>query len=148
MSISIRSLSLDECHALLRAHYVGRLAYAYKQRVDIEPLHFVADGDWLYLRTAHGTKVAMLEHQPWVALEVDEVSALFDWRSVVVHGAVQVLDAADGHEGLAKWNHAVETFRRIVPSAFGPGDPTPQRDVMLRVHVSHIEGRTATAVGD
>ena len=46
MSITIRTLSADECHALLASHHIGRLAYAYKQRVDIEPLHYVADGEW------------------------------------------------------------------------------------------------------
>lgn len=145
MSITIRALSADECQALLAQHHVGRLAYAYKQRVDIEPLHYVADGEWLYLRTAHGTKVSMLEHQPWVALEVDDIRSMFEWESVVVHGSVQVLDAHDGPDAGAKWQHAVDTFRRIVPQAFAAGDPTPQRDVMLRVHMSHVEGRAATA---
>jgi uncharacterized protein len=147
MSISFRTLSADECQTLLAAHHVGRLAYAYKQRVDIEPLHYVADGEWLYLRTASGSKVSMLEHQPWVALEVDEVHGLFDWQSVVVHGSVQVLDPHDGVDAEARWQHAVDTFRRIVPQAFADGDPTPQRDVMLRVHMSHVEGRSASATG-
>ncbi len=130
---------------MLARHHVGRLAYAYKQRVDIEPLHFVADGEWIYLRTGHGTKLSMLEHQPWVALEVDEIRALFDWESVVVHGSVQVLNPLPGGDGDARWQHAVETFRRLVPTAFAAGDPTPQRDVMLRVHMSHVEGRAASA---
>jgi uncharacterized protein len=145
MSISVRTLSADECQALLASHHIGRLAYAYKQRVDIEPLHYVADGEWLYLRTGQGTKVAMLEHQPWVALEVDEVVGLFDWQSVVVHGSVQVLDPHGGPDADARWQHAVATFRRLVPNAFASGDPTPQRDVMLRVHMSHVEGRAASA---
>lgn len=145
MPIEIRPLSPEECRALLASHHVGRLAYAYKQRVDIEPLHYVADGDWLYMRTAPGTKVSMLDRQPWVALEVDEVNGLFDWRSVVVHGSVQRIDPADGPDGHARWQHAVETFRRIVPESFGPSDPTPQRHVMLRVHVSHVEGRAASS---
>ncbi len=145
MSISFRTLSADECQALLASQHLGRLAYAYKQRVDIEPLHYVADGEWLYLRTSRGTKVAMLEHQPWVALEVDDVRGMFDWQSVVVHGSVQVLDPADGPDATARWQHAVDTFRRIVPEAFAAGDPTPSRDVMLRVHLSHVEGRAASA---
>ena len=145
MSITIRTLGADECQALLASHHIGRLAYAYKQRVDIEPLHYVADGEWLYLRTGHGAKVAMLEHQPWVAFEVDEVHGLFDWESVVVHGSVQLLDAHGGPAADALWRHAIDTFRRIVPLAFSSGDPTPQRDVMLRVHVSHVDGRAATA---
>ena len=148
MPISIRSLTADECQALLSAHRVGRLAYAYKQRVDIEPLHYVADGEWLYLRTAHGTKLSMLMHQPWVALEVDEVHGMFDWRSVVVHGSVQLLDPSEGVDSRARWDHAVATFRRIVPQAFAAGDPTPNRDVMLRVHMSHVEGRQATEAND
>jgi len=148
MSITIRTLNATDAKALLLSHHVGRLAYAYKQRVDIEPLHFAADGEWIYLRTGRGTKVTMLEHQPWVALEVDEVRGLFDWRSVVVHGSVQILDPSDGPDALARWEHAVEVFRRVVPQAFANGDPTPQRDVMLRVHMSHIEGREATAAAE
>ena len=145
MSISFRSMSAAECQTLLSAHHVGRLAYAYKQRVDIEPLHYVLDGEWLYLRTGHGTKVSMLEHQPWVALEVDDIRGMFEWQSVVVHGSVQVLDPAAGVDNLSRWQHAVDTFRRLVPAAFSSTDPTPGRDVMLRVHMSHVEGRAATA---
>ena len=144
MSITFKALSAAECHSLLAAHHIGRLAYAYKQRVDIEPLHYVADGEWLYLRTTQGTKVSMLEHQPWVALEVDDVRGLFDWQSVVVHGSAQLLDPHDGPDAAARWQHAVDTFRRIIPQAFQTGDPTPQRDVMLRVHMSHVEGRAAS----
>lgn len=144
MSISFRTLSADECHDLLTSQVVGRIAYAYRQRVDIEPLHYVADGEWLYFRTAHGTKLAMLEHQPWVAFEVDNVRALFEWKSVVVHGSVETIDPAESPASAGRWKHAVETFRRVVPQAFSAGDPTPERDVMLRVHMSDIEGRSAT----
>lgn len=147
MSITIRALSPDECLTVLHAHHVGRLAYAFKQRVDIEPMHYVAEGEWLYLRTGHGTKVSMLQHQPWVAFEVDEIRGLFDWTSVVVHGSVQILDPHDGADAAARWAHAIETFRRLVPTAFAAGDPTPQRDVMVRVHVSHLEGREASGAG-
>jgi len=144
MPITIRNLTPDECHALLARHHIGRLAYAYKQRVDIEPLHFVADGEWIYLRTSRGTKLSMLEHQPWVALEIDEIRGMFDWESVVVHGSVHVLNPQGGPDADARWQHAVQTFRRLVPAAFADGDPTPHRDVMLRVHMSHVEGREAT----
>lgn len=144
MPPAFRTLSADDARALLARHRVGRLAYAYRQRVDIEPLHYALDGDWLYLRTQHGTKLSMLEHQPWVAFEVDEVRDLFDWESVVVHGSVQLLDARDGADAAARWEHAVGVFRRVVPEAFGDGDPTPERDVLVRVHLAHVEGRAAS----
>ncbi|MCU0625212.1 MAG: pyridoxamine 5'-phosphate oxidase family protein [Gemmatimonadaceae bacterium] len=138
-----RTLTPDESRALLARHHVGRLAYAYRQRVDIEPIHYALDGDWLYVRTQQGTKLSMLEHQPWVAFEVDEVRGLFEWESVVAHGSVQRLEAHDGPDADARWAHAVTVFRRVVPEAFADGDPTPDRDVMLRVHLAHVEGRAA-----
>jgi uncharacterized protein len=145
MPPTFRTLSPDECRALLARHQVGRLAYAYRQRVDIEPLHFAVDGDWIVLRTQHGTKLSMLEHQPWVAFEVDEVDALFEWQSVVVHGSVHLVTPAPEPGGDAAWAHAVSIFRRVIPTAFADGDPTPSRDVLLRVHIGHMEGRAASS---
>jgi uncharacterized protein len=139
-----RTLSADECRTLLTRHQVGRLAYAYKQRVDIEPLHFALDGDWIYLRTQAGTKLSMLERQPWVAFEVDEVHGLFEWASVVIHGSIHQLAATTGHSDAAVWDHAVRVFRRVVPDAFTAADPTPDRTVLLRVHIDHCEGRSAS----
>ena len=145
MPPTFRTLSTDEARALLARHRVGRLAYAWRQRVDIEPLHYALDGDWLYLRTQQGTKLSMLEHQPWVAFEVDEVRDDFDWESVVVHGSVQRLeDPREGAEAAARWAHAVAVFRRVIPAAFAAHDPTPERDVLVRVHLAHVEGRAAT----
>jgi uncharacterized protein len=144
MPIQFRTLSDDEARSLLASQHVGRLAYSYRQRVDIEPIHFVMDGEWIYLRTEQGTKLSMLEHQPWVAFEVDAVTNLFDWKSVVVHGTVELLDAEGGVEAAARWTHAVQVFRRLVPEAFQAGDPTPSRNVLLRVHLSNVEGRAAS----
>jgi uncharacterized protein len=144
MPIAIRTLDHAEALALLSAHHVGRLAYAWKQRVDIEPLHFVHEGDWLYVRTSPGSKLTMLAHQPWVALEVDDVRGLHEWESVVVHGTVQQLDPDEGGEARTRWEHGVQVFRRLVPEAFGVGDPTPNRTVMLRIHIAQIDGRSAS----
>ena len=82
-----RDLSREECEAILARNNVGRIAYAHAARVDIEPINYVYADGWIYCRTSRGAKVAIIEHQPWVAFEVDEVTALFDWRSVVVRGA-------------------------------------------------------------
>ena len=59
--------------ALLGAHHVGRIAFTFHDRVDIEPISYVyADGS-IYGRTSPGTKLATVRHHPWVAFEVDEV---------------------------------------------------------------------------
>ena len=55
-----------------RAH-VGRLAFTFHDRVDIEPISHVYSEGWVYARTSPGTKLTTVKHHPWVAFEVDEV---------------------------------------------------------------------------
>lgn len=82
-----RELGREESEQLLLRNHVGRIAFAFHDRVDIEPIHYVFHGGWIYGRTSPGTKLTTIAHNRWVAFEVDEVQGLFDWRSVVVKGA-------------------------------------------------------------
>jgi nitroimidazol reductase NimA-like FMN-containing flavoprotein (pyridoxamine 5'-phosphate oxidase superfamily) len=83
MSPTFRELSATEMHELLARNHVGRIAYSFHDRVDIEPISYVFADDAFYMRTEPGSKLATLAHAPWAAFEVDEIRGPFDWRSVV-----------------------------------------------------------------
>ena len=83
---TIRDLTPDESGALLARSHVGRLAFTHHDRVDIEPIGYISDGEWIFGRTSKGAKLSTLLHHPWCAFEVDEVRSMFDWSSVVVKG--------------------------------------------------------------
>jgi len=138
-----RELTHEECESLLTGKHVGRIAFSYHDRVDIEPIHFVYESGWVYGRTGEGTKLRTLAHNRWVAFETDEVNAMFDWRSVVVKGALYLLDA-DGQRGEA-YDHAVEVLRSFMPEALRQDDPLPDRTVVFRIHVDQMTGRAASA---
>src|SRR5690349_4335455 len=72
-SPTFRELTPAESRALLGRHNVGRIAYSFHDRVDVQPIHYVVSGDWLYGRTSRGEKFLTLAHNPWCAFEVDEV---------------------------------------------------------------------------
>lgn len=133
--------------ALLARHVVARLAYTHRDRVDIEPIHYVHADGWLYLRTQPGTKLSTLIHNPWVALEVDEVRALYDWESVVVRGRLQLLDDGPHDAARARYREAVEALRTLVPEALTDRDPTPGRVIVCALYVDDVEGRRATPAG-
>jgi nitroimidazol reductase NimA-like FMN-containing flavoprotein (pyridoxamine 5'-phosphate oxidase superfamily) len=140
----IQPLEQAACEALLARHHVGRLAFTFRDRVDIQPIHYVFADGHLYGRTQYGTKVQVLAHHPWVAFEVDEVSALFAWRSVVVHGRIVFPDPDGAAEERAQYDRGVARFRELVPTAFSPTDPTPDRDLVFMIVVHDITGRSAT----
>ena len=138
-----REMERAECDALLARHHVGRIAYSFHDRVDIEPINYVYDDGWLYGRTASGTKLATIVHHRWVAFEVDEVTGLFDWRSVVVHGALYLLTEEGPGDGAKLYEHAVQLLRSLSPQALTAADPVGFRRILFRIHASEVTGREA-----
>jgi nitroimidazol reductase NimA-like FMN-containing flavoprotein (pyridoxamine 5'-phosphate oxidase superfamily) len=140
----IRSLKADEAQALLARNKVGRIAFAFHDRVDIEPIHYVYDAPWIFGRTSAGAKLLTLAHNQWCAFETDEVRGLFDWESVVVKGPF-----SPQHSTTASWDYrrALTALRTLFPRTLAADDLTPQRDVVFGVHATEISGRCSTSNG-
>src|SRR2546430_5826564 len=85
--VTFRELARQEIENILERNNVGRLAFSLHDRVDIQPIHYVYERGWLYGRTSEGEKMATLQHNQWVAFEIDDIKDTFDWRSVVIHGS-------------------------------------------------------------
>lgn len=141
----IRSLSREECETVLGTHQVGRMAFTFRDRVDIQPVHYVVDGDWLYIRTSEGDKITTLAHNPWMAMEVDEVHGPFDWVSVVVYGTAYRVDSGEGLRDPDVEAHAIEVLQRVFPAMFTADDPVPHRQVLLRIAIRELSGRRASS---
>ena len=144
---SLRALDTTESQAILARNHVGRIAYTFHDRVDIEPIHYVYDGGWIYARTSPGDKLATLSHHRWVAFEVDEVDGPLDWRSVVVHGTVYWLTSNESQESERDAEAGLALLRRIHPETLTKDDPTPFRTVLFRLSASEITGRCASTAG-
>jgi uncharacterized protein len=143
-SPTFHELDADQCYALLDRHNVGRLALSHRDRVDIVPIHYVHDDGWLYCRTAAGTKLEIATHNRWVAFEVDEVHALFDWQSVVIKGGLYILRADGSDQERERYETGLAVLRRLVPETMTPADPLPDRAILFRIHIDEITGRAAT----
>lgn len=142
---TFRELTPSECEALLRRHTVGRLAVSHRDRIDITPIHYVFEDGWIYGRTAAGNKLEIVTHNRWVAFEVDEVRALFDWESVVVKGGFYILRRDGGEHEVALYEKGLAIVRRLLPATLTPDDPLPDRAIIFRIHVDEITGRAASS---
>lgn len=142
----VRELDREESESILARNHVARLAYCYQDRVGIAPIHYVFTPDWLYGRTSAGSKLETATHNWRVAVEVDEVEGLFDWRSVVVGGGFYVLSPERSPEDRAQWELGVQHVRRLVPAAFTEADPLPERTILFRIAVQEVTGRESSLV--
>ena len=128
---------------MLSRHYVGRLAFTFRDRVDIEPISYLFRDGWIYARTSVGTKLTVVEHNPWVAFEIDEVESRYDWRSVVVHGTIYFLDPGGGDRDRETYEAALALMRTVDADLLTAADPTPQRSTLFRIHADSVVGRAA-----
>jgi len=142
--VFFRELSRDEIEEMLLRNKVGRLAFSFHDRVDVQPIHYVYERGWLYGRTSEGDKIASLTHNQWIAFEVDEIEDVFEWRSIVIHGSLWILHPSGSLRAEEVWKKASELVSRIVPGSFTEHDPVAFRQTLFRIAVSDVRGRAAS----
>ena len=139
-----RDLIDREIEALLSRNHVGRIAFSFHYSVDIRPIHYVYHDGWLYGRTSHSDKLVTLRHNQWVAFEIDEVSGMFDWMSVVVHGTFYRLDSEGVDHDHSLYERAVRSLRELTPETLTDRDPLPFRTEVFAVHIDSRTGRSSS----
>lgn len=141
--VVFRDLLRTEIEEIIVRNNVGRVAFAFHDRVDIQPIHYVYERGWLYGRTSEGEKMATLQHNQWVAFEIDEIKDTFDWRSVVIHGSFWRLHPLGSPRAEEVWQKAAELVSKIVPGAMTDKDPVAFRHILFRIAISDVRGREA-----
>lgn len=142
--VVIRKLGRDEIEEIIKRNNVGRLAFSFHDRADIEPIHYIYEHGWLYGRTSEGEKLSILEHNQWIAFEIDEVNDLFDWRSVVIHGSFWIIHPQGSPRAEELWAKAATLVASIVPGALTENDPVSFRHTLFRIAVGDAQGREAS----
>lgn len=144
-TLIISEMSHERSIGLLSRCHIGRLAFTFHDKVDIEPISYVYEEGWIYARTSPGTKLTTVKHHPWVAFEVDEIKGRYDWESVVVRGTIYFVEPSRGLPDAEEFERAVEILRTADRYAMTDRDDAPHRQLILRIHADEITGRSATA---
>jgi hypothetical protein len=142
---TIRKLTRSQIASVLSRNHVGRIAFITVDHfIELHPVHYVFAHGAIYGRTSFGAKYAAWLHSPYVAFEVDEIEAPFDWQSVIVHGTVYVLTGKGTPAEREDFRRATAAIRELLPQAFTARDPTPYRSVVFRIDAHEMSGRSAT----
>jgi len=96
----LMELTRDESDDVLADQIVGRLGMIDDSTPYVVPIPYVyRDGD-IYAHTAQGRKLNALRAHPEACFEVDDVSSIDQWRSVIAWGRFEQLLGAEAREGL------------------------------------------------
>ena len=139
-----RELSDDECLEVLSRNDIGRLAFSFHDAVDIRPVNYIQDGNWLFGRTSMSDKLTTLRHNQWVAFEVDEIDGPFNWKSIIARGSFYQADPGGSTGDVGFYQRAVAAIKKQNPLAFTGQDPTQSRTEVFAIHIDSITGRSST----
>lgn len=139
--VDVRALSRDDALALVAQHHIGHIGLGIHDLIRVELTPYVYADDWLYMRAVVGEDLEVLTRHPWAAFEVDEVESVYDWRTVEMSGAVEILSSDPHAAHRFDFEQAVRLLRSVVPALLTAEDPLPDHVRLLRMHVDTVRGR-------
>lgn len=133
---------------ILSSQVVGRLACTEGRQPYIVPVTYTYDGEYIYGQTNEGKKLEMLRKNPAVCFEVDIMTDMTNWQSVIVFGEFEELTETEAEKArdvlytrvyplntsstVHAHGHEVSSFME---------DGTRIKSVMYRIKLSKVTGR-------
>ncbi|MGD9627634.1 MAG: pyridoxamine 5'-phosphate oxidase family protein [Pyrinomonadaceae bacterium] len=100
--IEVKDMTPKEVEDLLGRVNYGHLGCSSNNHPYVLPIHFAYDEHTIYIYTTEGKKSEMIDSNPEICLQVEEVVDNENWASVIVIGeASRLLSAADREEAYA-----------------------------------------------
>lgn len=142
----LNELQID--HFLL-SKAVGRLACTNGTMPYIVPITYVFDGKNIIAQSKEGSKLEIMRKNPEVCFEVDSMSNMVNWQSVIVTGTFQELNgqvAIEARDYLYNHLWPYLTSATIHPhehaaSISGFDDDNRIKPVMFRIEIKEKTGR-------
>jgi len=123
---------LDEhqMNNLLSSLVIGRLACSAGDQPYLVPLTYTFDGSYIYGQTKEGMKLDVLRKNPNVCFEVDQMTDMANWQSVIVLGVFEELTGEEAE----KARHIL--YNRVFPM---------KTSSTVHTHEHHVESEISDA---
>jgi uncharacterized protein len=141
-------LNKTQINNVLTSQVIGRLACTDGNQPYIVPVTYTYDGKYIYGQTNEGMKLEMLRKNPNVCFEVDMMTDMRNWQSVVVSGKFEELknktaekarEILFGKVFMLMTSSTVHTHEHETTGKVD--DSTRVRHVMYRIRIKKITGR-------
>lgn len=118
-------LNSYEIDRFLTEQVVGRLGCADEHLIFVVPISYVYDGKDIFAHSSEGTKIELMRKNNRVCLEVDHMTDMRNWNSVMVWGEFEELK---GGEALT---YALRLLTQRMDSISVSETAEPPRQTML-----------------
>lgn len=144
MMIEVREMDSYEIDNVLSGRDYGHLACAKDEQPYIVPIHYVYDERSIYVYTTEGKKSEIIESNPQVCLQVEEVTSNEDWRSVIVFGkAEEIIEPKEREKAIRLIRSSNPTLTPALTVRWMDCWVRENREVIYRIVPKTMTGRMA-----
>jgi len=141
--IEIEEMGNSEIEELLEKTGYGHLACARNNEPYVVPIHYAYAKPYVYIYTTLGKKAEMINENPRVCLQIEEVADNKHWHSVIVYGtAEQLTDEAERELALEAIVKTNPTLTPAVSIRWMDNWVRENIEVIYRVTPTEMTGRT------
>lgn len=112
--IEVEEMGGEAIEALLTKTGFGHLACARKNEPYVVPIHYAYAKPYVYIYTTLGKKAEIIDENPRVCLQIEEVIDNKHWHSVIVYGTAEQLTNESERE--TALNAILETNPTLTPA--------------------------------
>lgn len=133
---------------VLASQAIGRLACINGKQPYVVPVTYAYDGKYIYGQTMDGLKLKLLRKNPNICFEVDIITDMTNWQTVLVFGKFEELKSEEAKKAREQLFDRV--FPLLTSSTIHPfehdekskiDDSRRIKPVMYRIRISKITGR-------
>ncbi len=141
-------LTPREIESLLQKQVIGRIGCCDANNMLVVPITYAYDGAYIYGHSQEGMKIKMMRSNPQVCFEVDEMTDMTNWKSVILWGMYEELVEEEAHSnGLKIFTNRMKPLitSETIQSTLRQPEPHPpgafSKPVVFRIKVGKRTGR-------
>ena len=148
--MATHSLNTKESLRLLSENYIGRLGYLSKGRPEIIPITYYFDSEHksIVSYSGPGNKIEAMRKNSMVSFQVDEITDLEHWKSVLLFGIYEELEGIDAKYMLRQFSDGVKNLlkSKVKPTPdfiqeFSSKIESQGTPIVYRIKIKEIVGR-------
>ena len=91
----LRELNETQVDELLKDQLFGRIGCHSAEMMYIVPVNYIYESGNIYCHSSEGLKIDMMRENPQVCFEVDDITDITNWRSVIAWGRFEEITGLD-----------------------------------------------------
>ncbi len=145
--IEVQEMTDDEIEEVLQSVGYGHFACARNNKPYVVPISYVYSKPNIYIYTTEGKKSDIINDNPRVCLQVEDVINNTQWRSVVFNGtAEQITDRAEREEVLKLILKTNPTLTPAISIRWMDNWVRENREIVYKIKPDTATGRSALNV--